>query len=335
MGLPLIYAAPVARILASFFGQGNAIDLGLAFDDPTKLPTAPRSGTDAEWTAWLRRCDEVQLGLVLSVASSIDPDRNQEKVVAARQFLMRQATLAEGNFARLTGVYVNRTQLLQRLGELLGGDRRILRVNGARGDGKTFTRQILRSFLNGTERVIELDIPEHHDLGALARWTLHSIRGELVALPAADDSTPLKWPEQLASLVVREATRDSGITCWLVFDRCAAAGEKQDVGSFLRRLAEEIERNAQHPRAPRLVLLEAPTEMTQRRRALEEPISPVQSTDIDTFFRGRSVPEVKRAALVSEVLEAMEKRPPTLYRLEAMQGCIIDILNREGYTDGL
>jgi hypothetical protein len=145
----------------------------------------------------------------------------------------------------------------------------------------------------------------------------------------------MKWREQLAELVVEESIRErqSPVTFWLVFDRVGAAKEKPGAGSFLARLAEEVEKHATHPRAPRLVLIESPGELTQRRRSHEEQIAYVTSTDIRAFFLARGVPEARVDELTGEVSKAMGESA-LAYPLEIMAAKIEELLAKEGAPNG-
>lgn len=327
--LDLAHAVPLAGVLGSLYGA-PPIDLGAVFGAAAgALPAAPVGVAVAHWLGWLGRCDAAQLGVILDALSALDWQRTE----AARAYLAQARAVESGSFGALPLVVVDRRALVDRLGEMARGERRILRVDGERGAGKSYTARITRAFLGAScpagDVLVEGDCSAYA-LPALVEWLLRCLRGDAVALPTEGDTTRVRWIEQLAEIVVQEATSRPERTAWLALDRCSlAAGAGAELGLFLRRLAEVVEEHAASPRGPRLVLLECPSELTARRRRslVEERIAPVVRSDIQEFLAARRFPPERAAALAAEVEAAMQAAAPA-YPLEVMNERLAALVER-------
>jgi hypothetical protein len=322
------YAILIAEELAAFFGTA-AIDLGILSLPATVQP--PPDSTVASWATWLRSCTAETVESVLSFVALFSP----AKAEATTHYLRRKRVFA-GGLAVLDNVdddqiVVNRSELDRNVQSLLTARKRILRIQGERGEGKTFTRTILRALLDGDHRVVDVDVAG----ASLSSITEMLLRGVKSDLKIVNDSTNTKWPEKVAEVLLHEATRRRGsdvpITYWFVFDGCSTKTKEDEVGSFILQLGRLVQKSADSQYVPRMILIEAQEVLTSQRRPilLDERLTPIVQGDVEAFFKKKcGVDAVKATELATEVLEKMATASDPTLRLKIMQNKILSILEQ-------
>jgi hypothetical protein len=313
MNLPPIYIDLIAEALAKLrpgqpafvakdrdviYGKGAAATLAL-----------PASTQKADCVEWIQNLADAALVQVAENLVGLTDDLRTSIKALVRFHEVRSS----GSLVTLgVPLVVNRFDLLSNVSELYFGKRRMLRVWGERGTGKTFTGTVVEALLGAPagsdQRVITIDLSSYvadHMTSAVT-----DILGAGIALPDRGAVAEKKYPETLAQFVVRRLidTTTGSARTWVVFDRCRVAEEASELGSFLKYVAATVIKHQLNTRCPRVVFLEATKELLGRYRKdmVEEELDTIDDDEIREYCEARVNDAARVKAILAKVKKAID-----------------------------